>query len=55
MARRPATGERFDVPHHIYASDLDLFGPDSLYELLCAARTQMGEDTCAMAAGARGR
>ena len=41
------TGERFDVPHHIYASDLDLFGPDSLYELLCAARTQMGEDTLA--------
>ena len=43
---RPA-GERFDVPHHIYASDLDLFGPDSLYELLCAARTQMGENTLA--------
>ena len=41
------TGERFDVPHHVYASDLDLFGPDSLYELLCAARTQMGEDTLA--------
>jgi hypothetical protein len=41
------TGERFDVAHHIYASDLDLFGPDSLYELLCAARTQMGEDTLA--------
>ena len=35
------------MPHHIYASDLDLFGPDSLYELLCAARTQMGEDTLA--------
>jgi MutS domain V len=40
-------GERFDAPHHIYASDLDLFGPDSLYELLCAARTQMGENTLA--------
>jgi hypothetical protein len=41
------TGERFADPHHIYASDLDLFGPDSLYELLCAARTQMGENTLA--------
>jgi MutS domain V len=44
--RRPG-GERFSDPHHIYASDLDLFGPDSLYELLCAARTQMGESTLA--------
>jgi hypothetical protein len=41
------TGTRFDVQHHIYAADLDLFGKDSLYELLCAARTQMGEDTLA--------
>jgi hypothetical protein len=40
-------GERFADAHHIYASDLDLFGPDSLYELLCAARTQMGEATLA--------
>jgi hypothetical protein len=41
------TGARFDVQHHIYAADLDLFGKDSLYELLCAARTEMGEDTLA--------
>jgi hypothetical protein len=41
------TGERFDVQHHMYGSDLDLFGADSLYELLCAARTQMGENTLA--------
>jgi hypothetical protein len=41
------TGARFDVPHHIYAADLDLFGTDSLYELLCAARTQMGENILA--------
>jgi hypothetical protein len=41
------TGERFDVQHHIYGSDLDLFGADSLYELLCSARTQMGENTLA--------
>jgi len=40
-------GERFDDPHHIYASDLDLFGRDSLFQLLCAARTRMGEETLA--------
>jgi hypothetical protein len=36
-------GARFDVKDHIYGDDLDLFGKDSLYELMCAARTQMGE------------
>lgn len=40
-------GERFDVGHHIYAADLDLFGRGSLFELLSLARTQMGEDTLA--------
>jgi MutS domain V len=42
-----ATGARFDVRHHIYGDDLDLFGNDSLFQLLCAARTQLGEDTLA--------
>ena len=37
------TGEQFDVQHHIYAADLDLFGRGGLYELLCRARTRMGE------------
>jgi hypothetical protein len=41
------TGARFEAQHHIYAADLDLFGRDSLYQLLCAARTRMGEDTLA--------
>jgi MutS-like protein len=41
------SGTRFDVPHHIYGDDLDLFGKDSLYELLCAARTQLGENILA--------
>jgi hypothetical protein len=41
------TGQRFETLHHIYADDLDLFGADSLYQLLCAARTQMGEDILA--------
>jgi len=41
------TGERFDDPHHVYASDLDLFGRDSLFELLFTGRTRMGEETLA--------
>jgi MutS domain V len=41
------TGERFNDPHHVYACDLDLFGPGSLFELLSTARTRMGEDTLA--------
>jgi hypothetical protein len=41
------TGERFDNGQHAYAGDLDLFGPGSLFELLCAARTRMGEETLA--------
>ena len=40
-------GERFRDPHHVYSADLDLFGEGSLFELLCAARTRMGEETLA--------
>jgi hypothetical protein len=40
-------GERFDIPEHVYASDLDLFGEDSLFQLLSRARTRMGEDALA--------
>ena len=32
---------------HPYARDLDLFGKGSLFELLCTARTHIGEDTLA--------
>jgi len=32
---------------HLYASDLDIFGRGSLFELLCTARTQSGESTLA--------
>ena len=39
--------QRFDVPHHIYAADLDLFGKGSLFELLSTARPRMGEDALA--------
>jgi hypothetical protein len=41
------TGSRFEAQHHIYGDDLDLFGVDSLFELLCAARTQLGENILA--------
>ena len=40
-------GERFRNPDHLYANDLDLFGPASLFELLSIARTRAGEDTLA--------
>ncbi len=40
-------GTQFADPHHVYAADLDLFGKGSLFELLCTARTRMGEDTLA--------
>jgi hypothetical protein len=41
------TGDRFLEPSHAYARDLDLFGPASLFELLCTARTRAGEETLA--------
>jgi hypothetical protein len=41
------TGDRFRDPNHLYAADLDLFGPGSLFELLSIARTRAGEDTLA--------
>jgi hypothetical protein len=40
-------GTRFDDPHHVYAADLDLFGPGNLFELLSVARTRMGESALA--------
>jgi len=36
-------GERFRDSRHVFADDLDLFGPGSLFELLSTARTRMGE------------
>lgn len=41
------TGERFRDANHLYATDLDLFGPGSLFELLSIARTRAGEDVLA--------
>lgn len=42
-----STGERFLAGNHPYKEDLDLFGSGSLFELLSAARTQVGEETLA--------
>ncbi len=41
------TGERFADPHHVFSTDLDIFGRGSLFQLLSTARTRMGEDTLA--------
>ncbi len=40
-------GDRFLAAAHPYASDLDLFGRGSLFELLSIARTRAGEETLA--------
>jgi hypothetical protein len=40
-------GTELEDAHHVYAADLDLFGPGNLFELLSTARTRMGERTLA--------
>lgn len=40
-------GERYVDELHPYEYDLDLFGKGSLFQLLCRARTRLGEDTLA--------
>jgi MutS domain V len=42
-----ATGQAYLPADHVYASDLDLFGPGSLFELLSQARLGAGERTIA--------
>ena len=41
------TGDRYNEAAHPYAVDLDLFGKGSVFELLCTARTRIGEDRLA--------
>src|SRR5918996_2639 len=41
--RDAPSGERFRDVDHPYADDLDIFGPRSLFQLLSACRTPMGE------------
>ena len=40
-------GDRYNEAAHPYAVDLDLFGKGSVFELLCTARTRIGEDRLA--------
>ena len=42
-----ADGERYLDPAHPYASDLDVFGRGSLFQLISRARTRLGEETLA--------
>jgi hypothetical protein len=41
------SGERFLDPAHPYSRDLDLFGPGSVFEMICTARTRAGEEILA--------
>ncbi len=47
VAEVEETGERFLADGHPYARDLDLFGPGSVYHLLCTASTRTGQETLA--------
>ncbi len=40
---RGTPGDAWRPEHHLYADDLDLFGKGSLFELLCVARSRVGE------------
>ncbi len=42
-AGRGASGEEFGPTDHLYGRDLNLFGAGSMFELLCTARTQVGQ------------
>jgi hypothetical protein len=41
------SGEEFSDPDHVYADDLNVFGKGSLFELLCTARTAIGQRSLA--------
>ncbi|MCA9026474.1 MAG: hypothetical protein KDA86_14805 [Planctomycetaceae bacterium] len=40
-------GDRYRDPNHVYTDDLDIFGQASLFQLVCSARTRLGEDELA--------
>jgi hypothetical protein len=46
-AGKSSPGTEFLDPHHLYASDLDLFGEGSLFELLNTTQTESGRATLA--------
>jgi hypothetical protein len=41
------TGEEFTRPGHLYERDLDILGTGSMFELLCTARTEVGQRSLA--------
>lgn len=42
-AGQGVTGDEFSHANHVYAKDLSIFGEGSLFELLCIARTAIGQ------------
>jgi hypothetical protein len=38
-----AAGEGLNKPDHVYAADLNIIGKGSLFELVCIARTSIGQ------------
>lgn len=46
-AGQGSDGVRYLVADHPYVADLDVFGRGSLYQLICRARTRLGEDVLA--------
>ena len=46
-AGKGVAGQEYHDCEHIYARDLDLFGEGSLFEMICTARTRIGERTVA--------
>lgn len=38
------TGEEFRRPNHLYQDDLNVVGQDSLFQMLCTTRTEMGAE-----------
>lgn len=46
-AGKGTRGDDLAPEDHLYAEDLDLFGEASLFELLCTARTRVGEEVLA--------
>ena len=43
----PSRGDRFVDPHHLYTSDLDIFGPGSVFQWLDETATGAGEERLA--------
>jgi hypothetical protein len=41
-ARSGYSGEEFNEPDHVYATDLNVIGEGSLFEMLCTTRTTLG-------------